>query len=68
MDWLIAFFKSVVLVYWMVVAGSIALSLLRIRHFLKRISYFKALVKMGNGTCGEEDGEESSHPTEGSEV
>lgn len=63
MDWLIAFFKSVVLVYFMAMAWFIALSLMKIANFVDRFS-LRTVVLKGH----EEDGEESSHTTEGSEV
>jgi len=59
MDWLVAFFKSVVLVYFIAVAGIIAISLMKIAIFIDCFS-LKAVVLKGH----EEDGEESSHTTE----
>lgn len=63
MDWLIAFFKSVVLVYFMAMAWFIALSLMKIANFIDRFSLRTVVLKRH-----EEDGEESSHTTEGGEV
>ncbi len=63
MDWLVAFFKSVVLVYFIAVAGVIALSLMKIANFVDRFSLRTVVLKNH-----EEDGEESSHTTEEKEV
>lgn len=59
MDWLIAFFKSVVLVYFMAMAWFIALSLMEIANFIDRFSLRPVVLRRH-----EEDGEESSHTTE----
>lgn len=59
MDWLVAFFKSVVLVYFMAMAWFIALSLMKIANFIDRFSPRTVVLKRH-----EEDGEESSHTTE----
>lgn len=59
MDWLVAFFKAAILVYFMAVAGIIALSLMKMADFIDRFS-LRAVVLKGH----EEDGEESSHTTE----
>lgn len=60
MDWLVAFFKSVVLVYFMAMAWLIALSLMKIANFIDSFSLRTVVLKRH-----EEDGEESSHTTEG---
>lgn len=62
MDWLVAFFKSVVLVYFMAMAWLITLSLMKIANFVDRFSLRTVVLKRN-----EEDGEESSHTTEGTE-
>lgn len=59
MDWLIAFFKSVVLVYFMAMAWFIALSLMKIANFIDRFSLRPVVLRRH-----EEDGEESSHTME----
>lgn len=63
MDWLVAFFKSVVLVYFMAMAWFIALSLMKIANFIDRFSLRTVVLKRH-----EEDGEESSHTTEEKDV
>lgn len=45
MDWLIAFFKSVVLVYFIAMAGIIALSLMKIANFIDRFSLRTVVLK-----------------------
>lgn len=59
MDWLVAFLKSVVLVYFMAMAWFIALSLMKISNFIDSFS-LRTVVLKRNG----EDSEESSHTTE----
>ena len=63
MDWLVAFFKSVVLVYFMAMAWLIALSLMKSANFIDRFSLRTVVLRRH-----EEDGEESSHTTEDGEV
>lgn len=59
MDWIVAFFKAAILVYFIAVAGIIALSLMKIANFIDRFSLRTVVLKRH-----EEDGEESSHTTE----
>ncbi len=59
MDWIVAFFKSVILVYFIAMAGIIALSLMKIANFIDLFSLRTVVLKRH-----EEDGEESSHTTE----
>lgn len=63
MDWLAAFFKSVVLVYFMAMAWLIALSLMKIANFIDRFSLRTVVLRRH-----EKDGEESSHTTEEKDV
>ena len=59
MDWFVAFFKSVVLVYFMAMAWLIALSLMKIANFIDRFSLRTVVMKRQNcllalkePTCG----------------
>lgn len=45
MDWLAALFKSVVLVYFIAVAGIIAISLMKIANFIDRFSLRTVVLK-----------------------
>lgn len=63
MDWLAAFFKSVVLVYFMAMAWLIALSLMKIANFIDSFSLRSVVVKKHENV-----GEESSHTTEEKDV
>ena len=45
MDWIVAFFKSVVLVYFMAMAWLIALSLMKIANFIDSFSLRTVVLK-----------------------
>lgn len=64
MDWLVAFFKSVVLVYFMAMAWLIALSLMKIANFIDRIGDMEQELTIIHEGEIKEGCEESSHTTE----